>query len=181
MAKVYAWWPMKWNYRSVCVGMFDQSDWLQVGFLGTLGCLTSWSVLWLSFVSMWIHSAALLRKWWTLAHLLACSGLGCTLTMLTINPSTLKSIAMSLYYDIIHCSEQVKARTAYKLKNYWVRLGRYSNQICFQCASQATTCQKMGQSPSPSQECSRMCLHGHKGMSKERQIRKSDILRSQGT
>ena len=77
--------------------------------------------------------------------------------------------------------EQAKARAAYKLKNCRVRLGRYSNQICFQCASQATTCQQMGQSPSPSQDCSRVCLHGHKGKSKERQIRKSDIPRSQGT
>ena len=49
------------------------------------------------------------------------------------------SVAMSLY-DIIHCSEQAKPRTAYKLKKYRVRLGKYSNQICFQCTSQATTC-----------------------------------------
>ena len=87
---------------------------------------------------------------------------------------------MSLY-NIIHCSEQSKARTAYKLKNYRVRLGRYSNQICFQCASQAITCQQMGQSLSPSQDCSRVCPHGHKEKTKERQTRKSDIPRSQGT
>ena len=76
------------------------------------------------------------------------------------------SIAMSLYYDIIHCTKQAKARTAYKLKNCRVRLGRHSNQICFQCASQATSCQLMGQSPSPSQDCSRVCSHRHNGKSK---------------
>ena len=37
------------------------------------------------------------------------------------------SIAMSLYYDIIHCTKQAKARTAYKLKNCRVILGRYGN------------------------------------------------------
>ena len=31
----------QWKYIAVCVGMLDQSHWLQVGFLGTLGCLTS--------------------------------------------------------------------------------------------------------------------------------------------
>ena len=96
--------------------------------------------------------------------------------LLTINLRTLKSVAMSLY-DIIHCSEQAKARTAYKLKNYRVRLGRYSNQICFQCASQATTCQQMGQSPSALQDCSTVCPHGHKGKT-DQEVRHPKIPRN---
>ena len=45
---------------------------------------------------------------------------------------------------------------AYKLKNCRVRLGRYSNQICFQCASQATTCQQMDQIRKIAAECVHM-------------------------
>ena len=49
----------QWKYRSVCVGMCDQSDWPGMSWDVWLPDL---SFLWLSFVSMWTHSAALLRR-----------------------------------------------------------------------------------------------------------------------
>ena len=49
-----------------------------------------------SFVSLWTHCTTILQRWWTLAHLLACSGLGRTLetnlTFLTLQFFSLQAV-----------------------------------------------------------------------------------------